>query len=259
MRLWRFLIFALALSLFSLEAAFAAQSTASLDALIHQQAAVESEESVLSADAAVLSRDVAAEEKELAKSPAAMPAVYEASLALIPSPEKRAAVRAESEQYFAAGRRDKAASVIGRALGSENGFSLFYLGNFCLTALPTAGIVEAQAEFLSGFMRGYSKTGVLMLTTSSVGSFQAYPMKRGAPWRAVPAGASSAARDERIYQGKGVAFIPFDYGAKFKLDITAKDGAGVKMWKILPNGVNAKSWPGGRWEREITVRGDIKY
>ena len=74
MRLWKFLIFALALSLFSLEAAFAAQSTASLDALIHQQAAVESEESVLSADAAVLSRDVAAEEKELAKSPAAMPA-----------------------------------------------------------------------------------------------------------------------------------------------------------------------------------------
>ncbi len=260
MRLWKILIFVAALSVTAREGVFAAQNgTPDLDALVRQQAAIEGGERALSEDAAELSRDIAAEEKKLAETPAELPAVYGVSLALISSPEKRAAVQAESEQYFASGRRDKAASVIGRALGVENNFSLFYLGNFCLTALPAAGMSEAQAEFLTGFMRGYSKTGVLMFTTAAVKAFSAYPMRRGAPWRAVPAGAASAAADERLYIGRGAVFVPFAYGSKFKLDITAKEGAAVKMWKILPDGVNVKSWPGGKWEKEITVRGDVKY
>lgn len=259
MRLCKVFVFVIALAAVSQGAAFAAQSAGDLDSLVRKQAALENGGGALSGDAAVLSRDAAAGEKKIAETPAAMPAIYGASLALISSPEKRAEARAESEQYFASGRRDKAASVIARALGSENGFSLFFLGSFCLKTLPAAGAAEAQAEFLTGFMRGYSKTGVLMFTTASVKTFLAYPIKRGAPWRAVPAGAASAAPDERIYVGSGVVFIPFAYGSKFKLDITAGNGPDVRMWKILPDGVNVKSWPGGKWEREVTVRGDVKY
>lgn len=260
MRLWKILIFAAALSLTARAGVFAAQEgTPDLDALVRRQVAIEGGEQALSDEAAALPRDIAAEEEGPAVRPAELPAVYGVSLALISSPERRAAVQAESEQYFASGRRDKAASVIGRALGAENDFSLFYLGNFCLTALPAAGVAEAQAEYLAGFMRGYSKTGILMFTTEAVKTFSAYPMQRGAPWRAVPAGAAAAAADERLYIGRGAVFVPFAYGSKFKLDITAKEGEAVKMWKILPNGVNAKSWPGGKWEKEITVRGDVKY
>lgn len=118
-------------------------------------------EGALSGDAAVLSRDAAAGRKNRRNAGGDARHMRSTSLALISSPEKRAEARAESEQYFASGRRDKA--TLGdraRYLGSENGFSLFFLGSFCLKTLPAASAAEAQAEFLTGFMRGYSKTGV---------------------------------------------------------------------------------------------------
>lgn len=188
-----------------------------------------------------------------------LPEVYNKALALIKSDALRNDVQYESMRWFTEGRRDKAASVIGHAVGKENNFSLFCLGRFCLDTLPAAGSVDAQAEFLTGFMRGYSGSGILMFTTYGLKAFKAYPMSRGTPWLKVPSGAASAAKDERIFIGKGVAFIPFKYGTKFKLDVTANGGHSLTVWKILPEGANVKSWDAGVWEKEITVRGDIKY
>lgn len=188
----------------------------------------------------------------------AMPKIYEISLGLITDQNKRAETRARSEEFYAAGRRDKAASVIGRALGEEHEFSLYYLGSFCLNKLPAAGGTDAQAEFLTGFMRGYSRCGVLMFTTDAVKSFSAYPPSRNPVWKSVPAGASGASADERIYKGSGVVFIPFPYGTKFMVDIVAKPGADVKMWKMLPGTVVVRNWQGGVWEKEVTVIGVIK-
>lgn len=188
----------------------------------------------------------------------AMPKIYDISLALISDQNKQGETRARSEEFYAAGRRDKAASVIGRALAEEHDFSLHYLGTFCLKTLPAAGGTEAQAEFLTGFMRGYSKCGVLMFTTDAVKSFTAYPPSRSPVWKTVPAGASAASSDERIYKGSGVVFIPFAYGTKFMVDIMAKPGADVKMWKMLPGSVVVRNWQGGVWEKEVTVIGVIK-
>ena len=188
----------------------------------------------------------------------AMPKIYDVSLALIADENKRAETRARSEEFYASGRRDKAASVIGRALAEEHDFSLHYLGSFCLKTLPAAGGADAQAEFLTGLMRGYSKCGVLMFTTDAVKSFTAFPPARSPLWKTVPADASGAAADERIYKGSGVVFIPFSYGTKFIVDIMAQPGADVKMWKMLPGSVVVRNWQGGVWEKEITVIGVIK-
>ncbi|MDO5115616.1 MAG: hypothetical protein Q4D58_05915 [Synergistaceae bacterium] len=224
-----------------------AARSASLDALISEQAA-----------AIEVKEDGGSEEKSAADS-FELPPVYKAALSFIISPETRRSTEAEAAAYFENGRRDKAASVIGRALGVANKYSLFYLGSFCRRVLPAAGGAEAQAEFLSGFLRGYSKAGVLIFTTEAVKEFAAYPMRRGAPWREVPEVAAAAGKGERIYRGRGLIFIPFAYGSKFKIDIISQKGGDVKMWKILPEGVNAKSWSGGNWEKEITVRGDVKF
>lgn len=188
-----------------------------------------------------------------------LPKVFYDALALIKSDTLRNDVQYESMRWYFEGRRDKAASVIGHAIATENDFSLFRLGRFCLDTLPAAGPVDAQAEFLTGFMRGYSRSGILMFTTYGLKGYKAYPMSRGTPWLKVPSGATSAATDERVYVGKGVAFIPFAYGAKFKLDVTANGGHSLTLWKILPEGANVKSWPAGVWEKEITVRGDVNY
>ncbi|MCF0248490.1 MAG: hypothetical protein HUJ86_07775 [Synergistes sp.] len=210
-------------------------------------------------NAAPVSVPAAAPAAVPAQSAASLPNIYETALSLVKSQEQRNAVREEAVGYFNDGRRDKAASVIGRALGAENNYSLNYLGKFCLNVLPSAGTAEAQIEFLSGLMRGYSKCGVLVFTSDSLSRYTAFALSRGKPWGVVPANAASASADERLYVGKGLVFIPFTTGTKFRLDIVAKEGSGVTLWKILPEGVNTKSWPGGKWEREITVRGDIKY
>ena len=228
--------------------------------LEYEQNNIEAEQQQLQGEINTTTAEIESLDKAVSKAPApAMPNVYGVSLALIADQAQRAAAQAQAQEYYNAGRADKAASVIGSALGAANGYSLFFLGNFCLTALPTAGNARAQADFLTGLMRGYNKCGVLMFTTAAVKRFTAFPLTMGQPWKTVPAGAQKAVDGERVYAGNGAVFIPFKYGEKFKLDIVSKAGADVRMWKILPDGANTKSWPGGTWEKEITVRGDVKF
>ena len=222
-------------------------------ALEYEQRSIDAQQNELQKDIGEVTREIASDEKKIAQAPA-LPAVYMVSLSLIPQQE-RSAVQTEAAEYLTAGRPDKAASVIGRALGTANQFSLFFLGNYCLTALKTAGDSEAQIKFLSGFMRGYNKAGLFIVSKNSVKLFSAFSMKRGEPWKGVPAGALSAGPDERLYRGQNMLFIPFEYGSKFIVDIIAKNGGTVRVWKIVPEGVAAKSWPGGNWEKEITVVG----
>lgn len=227
--------------------------------LEYEQQEISQQQSELNQDIATVTQEIQSDEKKIAtEPPVTLPLVYGLSLALVPE-SARAAVTAEAEGYVAAGRPDKAASVIGRALGTANSFSTFYLGNFCLTALPKAGDPAAQADFMTGFMRGYNKCGLLMVTTEAVKTFSAYAADRGDPWSFVPAQAASAAPGERLFRGKRVVFIPFAFGAKFKIDIVSHNGGAVTVWKILPTGVNSKSWQGGNWEKEISVRGDVSF
>ena len=34
---------------------------------------------------------------------------------------------------------------------------------------------------------------------------------------------------------------------------------GKLLWTFKTTKDDPKSWPGGKWEREVTVRGDVKY
>lgn len=231
----------------------------SVQQLEYEKKDAEVQEQQLQTDIGTVNNEIKSLDAQVQEAPVSLPNVYGVSIELIPDQSVRESVLAQAREYYSAGRKDKAASVIGSALGAANGYSLFFLGNFCLTALKTAGSAGDQAEFLTGLMRGYNKCGVLMFTTQAVKRFTAYPLSMGEPWEKVPAGAKGASGDERVYAGKDIVFIPFKYGEKFKLDIVSKAGANVRMWKIMPEGANAKSWPGGNWEKEITVRGDVKF
>lgn len=228
-------------------------------AISYEQKSIEEKQQALQTDIAEVTQEIESVDKKIEAAPVSLPVVYGVSLALIPDAQIRTATQQSSQQYYAEGRPDKAASVIGRALGAANNYSLFFLGNFCLTALPTAGDADAQLAFISGFMRGYSKCGVLVFTTAAVKRYTVYPLKMGEPWSSVPPNAASAAPGQRVYVGKGLVFVPFAYGSKFKVDIVSKAGADVRMWKVMPEGVNEKNWQGGNWEKEISVRGDVKF
>ena len=156
-------------------------------------------------------------------------------------------------------RDSDAAKALGEAFGQIKKSSCRYVGYFCVEALHYLGRdLDSQARFLSFFLSGYGKCGVLMFTQEGIASFNASGRRRGAIWK-LARGPGSSKEEGRIFKGRYAIFIPFSAGEIFKVDLYGKPGGTVKVWKILPGGVNEKSWPGGQWEREITVRGDKLY
>lgn len=160
-------------------------------------------------------------------------------------------------EYLNAGKISAANAALGAAVGAENKSSLSYLGQFCLSVLPLAGNEpEAQLKFISGFVGGYGKSGLLVMAKDGVSKFRVYGKRRGAPYKAVPVDNTPTDSSERIYSGGRMVFIPLEKGEILKVDIYGSGTAKVKMWKMLQGGMNSKVWEAGLWEREVTVRGD---
>lgn len=170
-------------------------------------------------------------------------------------------VKIAAGKLLGEGRENAALFQLGAAAGSAAGKTpSSYLGNYCRTILPTAGGLEAQTKFLSGFIKGYAKVGVTVISREGIEKFTAYgSRRRGHPLRTVPEGKVPSDKLEKIYVGAEAIFIPIAKTDVLKIDLFGKEGGSAKIWKILPNGTNSKSWQGGKWEREVTVRGDRIY
>ena len=155
------------------------------------------------------------------------------------------------------GKDKEAAKTIGTLLGVKKKNSLLYMGRYCQNFLPLAGdSTDLQIKYLEGFVAGYAKTGVVVLSKEGVASFSVYGKKRGTKWKEADSKTSQDNSGGVFYTAKNSVFIPFRAGHVLKIDIISAKSGTVNMWKILNDGINSKAWECGQWEREVTVRGD---
>ena len=188
-----------------------------------------------------------------------MPEVFEISLSMIYPDEnaKRDQLRNLLRELLAAGREKEAAIKIGGIMGAERKKSMAYLGFYCRKALPHVdGGMDERARFLSWFLRGYGKSGVVILSEEGIEMIRATGRKRGEFWRFVEEGNVPSDKLDRIYGSSDAIYIPFADREIFILDIIGSDKGEAALWKVFPGGVNKKTWSSGTWEREVTVRGD---
>ena len=159
------------------------------------------------------------------------------------------------------GEREKEAAVkLGEFFGRERKNSQEYLGLYCRNALPLLeGSLNDRALFLSWFLIGYGKNGVVMISQEGIEKISASGKRRGEFWKNVEEGKVPSNKLDRIYKTSDATYIPFSSGEIFILDIVGSNQGEASMWKILPGGINKKTWLSGEWEREITVRGDKLY
>lgn len=188
-----------------------------------------------------------------------LPEIYEVSINLIYPGEgdKKDQLTSFIKNLLIDSREKDAAQKIGEILGRDRKNSKAYLGFYCRKALPSVmGDLNERIQFLRWFLTGYGRSGVVMVSGEGVKTLSASGRRRGEFWKFVQEGQVPSEKLERIYKADDVVYIPFSSGEIFILDIVGSGQGEAVVWKILPGGVNRKSWPAGPWEREITIRGD---
>ena len=170
-------------------------------------------------------------------------------------------LKAASGKLIEEGQTERAIVQMGAAAGAAAGNTPSgWLGNYCRTVLQSAGNLDSQVKFLGSFVKGYAKVAVTVISRGAVEKFTAYgSLRRGHPLRVVPEEKAPAGKLERLYISANAIFIPIAKTDILKIDLYGKEGGNAKIWKILPAGTNSKSWPGAKWEREVTVSGDRLY
>ncbi|MDD4159953.1 MAG: hypothetical protein PHO18_03295 [Synergistaceae bacterium] len=190
-----------------------------------------------------------------------LPAIYEISINMIYPGEgdKKTELIAFIKTLLNEGKEKDAAQRLGSILGRERKKSKAYLGLYCRTVLLQERDLNRRAQFLSWFLSGYGKAGVLMVSTEGIKKLSASGKRRGKFWKFVEEGKVPSEKIERIYKSDDAVYIPFSSGEIFIVDIFGSDQGKAALWKILPESVNQKAWQSGLWEREITIRGDRAY
>ncbi len=188
-----------------------------------------------------------------------LPEIYEVSINLIYPGEgyPKNELTASIKKLLIESREKDAAKKLGEILGRERKNSKAYLGFYCRKALSSvAGDLDERAQFLSWFLAGYGKSGVVMVSREGIEKLSASGKRRGELWKFVEEGKVQSEKLERIYKADDAVYIPFSSGEIFILDIVGLDQGEASVWKILPGGINRKAWSAGSWEREVTIRGD---
>lgn len=188
-----------------------------------------------------------------------LPDIYEISINMIYPGEgdKKTELTTSIKKLLIEGRGKDAAQKIGEVLGRQRKNSKAYLGFYCKKALPSImGGLNERAQFLSWFLIGYGKSGLVMVSKEGIEKLSASGRRRGEFWKLVEDGRVPSEKLERIYETDDAVYIPFSSGEVFILDIVGSDQGEAAVWKILPEGINRKTWSAGPWEREITIRGD---
>lgn len=197
--------------------------------------------------------------EEVAEDAFMFPEIYEVSINLIYPVEgdKKDQLTASIKNLLIDDREKDAVQKLGEILGVQRKNSKAYLGFYCRKALPSLeGDLNERAQFLSWFLAGYGKSGVVMVSREGIEKLSASGKRRGELWKFVEDGKVPSKKLERIYEADDAVYIPFTSGEIFILDIVGSDQGEAAVWKILPGGINRKAWAAGPWEREITIRGD---
>lgn len=179
------------------------------------------------------------------------------------SKSQRAAQIAEAElmPHLLSGRVRAAARAVGAAFAAQLGPEYKNIGRFCSAFFAELSGVspEDEAEFLSGFVSGFGSGGVLLVSNEGVERLEVYGHRRGEKWKPAPTDGSHGEPLQRIYTLEQGWAVVFPEGSIFKADLLGRSGGTAVAIKVTAAGYNIKSWDGGNWEREITVRGDKIY
>ena len=134
--------------------------------------------------------------------------------------------------------------------------SLHILGHYAQSLTASAADTKEIVRFLQMFMQGYTGYGLIIATPPGIASLSATDSAKttltDAPNGLKGPGNSKA----RIYRGKRLTVIPFTQGETLILRVKGSGKAEAQLWKVMPEGINAKNYPAGPWEKEITVYGD---
>jgi hypothetical protein len=267
------ILISLAVSFFSLisignSSLWAADSENALSAdtlLSSDDENVLSDETALSTDSeSILSDDIVLSSGigEVSGDLFVIPKIYDVSINMlnISDAKKKEELLASIKTLLIGGREKEAAVKLGEFFGLERKNSKEYLGLYCRNALPSVeGDLNDRARFLSWFLVGYRKNGVLMVSHEGIEKISASGKRRGEFWRNVEDIKIPPNKLDRIYKASDATYIPFSAGEIFILDIVSSNQGKATVWKILPGDMNKKTWLSGEWEREITVRGDKLY
>jgi hypothetical protein len=174
-----------------------------------------------------------------------LPVLMASSLRIISRLDAAAAGRAGAAIEEALGRGDQAgaaamagaafAASLGTPPGSREGVER--LGRLASALGASGESADAIASFMGGFVRGYGEGGVLIFTKGGVSK-----------WRETTGASRAAASENARYVA-----APFSQGGNMAIRIEGSGTNGVSLWKIIPEGVNAKKYPAGKWIKEITV------
>ncbi len=153
------------------------------------------------------------------------------------------------------GQNAQAASLLGTAMRKTQASSSpsHVLGKYLETLAGAGASIDELSPYIQNFLRGYGGYGTLILSRSGVASWKAITPE-GTTLAPAPRGLGEAVSPQaRLYVGDRYVVIPFELGKNFTLNITGANKGGTSLWKILPEGVNRKTYPQGDWEKEIAV------
>ena len=146
-----------------------------------------------------------------------------------------------SGELMAKGDANGAIAALGRSMRQASSDSPGnHLGKFSAALGASGKSADEIVNFLESFVKGY-EYGVLIFTRGGVAEWN---VKRSSD----PAPAGSG-----VFEGTAIAATPFAIGHDVTLRLTGADTEDVSLWKLIPQGVNAKKYPRGKWIKEITV------
>jgi hypothetical protein len=190
-----------------------------------------------------------------------LPAPFKVSIEVLKSisESKAEEVRYAVLPMLQSGRRNGAAEVVGAAFSELKKGSYHFIGRLALK-LSAAGLSREEISgFMIGFVAGYKSGGILFISREGVESFDVYGLKRGEKWSPASKDGANSSDFDRVFELPCCWAVVFPTDEIFKVDLFGAEGGEAAMNKITPKGYNRKSWDGGAWEREITVRGDRIY
>ena len=141
---------------------------------------------------------------------------------------------------------DEAAATLGVHMqNAARPSAIQMLGRYA-NALTASGFPTKDVnEFIRLFLKGYGDYGVLIISKGGIAGWSAESL-HALPGSLVP--------KEQAHEDDRYLVIPFLLGDDFKLNLRSSGNGPVSLWKIIPQGVNAASYPKGKWQRSITVR-----
>lgn len=179
-----------------------------------------------------------------------LPYLVGATLEIMSGLDAEMAARANDELHKSAAdgrvRIDEAAATLGIYMQNiARPSAIQMLGRYA-NALTASGLLTKDVhEFIRLFLKGYGDCGVLIVAKGGVAGWSAESL------HALP---GPLAPMEQAYEDDRYLVIPFLLGDDFKLNLRSAGSGSVSLWKIIPQGINAASYPKGKWQRSITVR-----